>query len=92
MISAIFKELSFVINDVHLLKFIFQHDVPPGKHALIVVRQPKGNLVWISTQTSSTQKNEKEKFIPTINTWEECDNVQVNSIIFKKCTNQIMYT
>ncbi|XP_037044522.1 uncharacterized protein LOC119080330 isoform X2 [Bradysia coprophila] len=53
-----------------------QHEVPPGKHALITVRQPKGNLVWIQTQTSSTKKNEKEKFTPRISTWDECSNVQ----------------
>lgn len=57
--------------------FIRQHEVPPGKHALITVRQPKGNLVWIQTQTSSTKKNEKEKFTPRIRTWDECSNVQV---------------
>lgn len=30
-----------------------QHDVPAGKHALITVRQPKGNLVWVQTQQQS---------------------------------------
>lgn len=59
-----------------------QHDVPPGKHALIIVRQPKGNLIWIASEASTAKKNEKEKFIPTINTWDECDNVQVMTIFF----------
>lgn len=59
-----------------------QHDVPPGKHALIIVRQPKGNLIWIASEASTAKKNEKEKFIPTINTWDECDNVQVMTILF----------
>lgn len=31
----------------------FQHDVPAGKHAFIVISQPKGNLVWISTEASA---------------------------------------
>ncbi|XP_038115047.1 uncharacterized protein LOC6050731 isoform X2 [Culex quinquefasciatus] len=30
-----------------------QHDVPAGKHAFIVISQPKGNLVWISTEASA---------------------------------------
>lgn len=60
-----------------------QHDVPPGKHALITVRQPKGNLVWVQTQTTATagqaaKQNDKEKkFQPHISTWDECDSVQV---------------
>ncbi|XP_058981879.1 uncharacterized protein LOC101896332 [Musca domestica] len=60
-----------------------QHDVPHGKHALILVKQPKGNLVWISTQdTSSTTKispstNEKDKkFEPRLKTWSDCDKIQ----------------
>lgn len=62
--------------------FIPQHDVPPGKHALITVRQPKGNLVWVQTQTSAVAGNaakqsDKEKFQPRISTWDECDSVQV---------------
>ncbi|XP_075160932.1 uncharacterized protein LOC142233787 [Haematobia irritans] len=60
-----------------------QHDVPHGKHALILVKQPKGNLVWISTQdTSSSTKssastNEKDKkFEPKLKTWSDCDKIQ----------------
>uniref|UniRef100_A0A1B0CN39 CUB domain-containing protein n=1 Tax=Lutzomyia longipalpis TaxID=7200 RepID=A0A1B0CN39_LUTLO len=57
---------------------IRQQEVPQGKHAMIVVRQPKGNLIWISTQTpvAITKKNDKEKFVPQIKTWQECDYVQ----------------
>ena len=51
--------------------------MPPGKHALITVRQPKGNLVWIQTHTSATKKSEKDKFVPRISTWDGCENVQV---------------
>lgn len=68
--------------------FIRQHEVPPGKHALITVRQPKGNLVWIQTQTSSTKKNEKEKFTQRISTWDECSNVQV---IYKRVFVRVFY-
>ncbi|XP_059613973.1 uncharacterized protein LOC132260076 [Phlebotomus argentipes] len=57
---------------------IRQQEVPPGKHAMIIVKQPKGNLIWISTQTpiAVTKKNDKEKFTPQIKTWQECDHVQ----------------
>lgn len=60
--------------------------MPPGKHALISVRQPKGNLIWIGTQGTAaatasagggTSKNDKDKYFPKINTWDECDRVQV---------------
>lgn len=64
---------------------MFQHVVPPGKHALITVRQPKGNLVWIQTQTSITKKNEKEKFTPRISTWNDCDSVQVTYTLYILC-------
>ncbi|XP_055909808.1 uncharacterized protein LOC129944417 isoform X3 [Eupeodes corollae] len=58
-----------------------QHDVPDGKHALILVRQPKGNLVWISTQETIGNKigntNEKDKkFEPRLKTWNDCDYIQ----------------
>ncbi|XP_036219322.2 uncharacterized protein [Bactrocera oleae] len=60
-----------------------QHEVPHGKHAMILVRQLKGNLVWISTQDTgignksppSTSEKDK-KFEPRLKTWSECDNVQ----------------
>lgn len=63
--------------------------MPPGKHALISVRQPKGNLIWIGTQPTQgtaaagslavggTSKNDKDKYVPKIHTWDECDRVQV---------------
>jgi hypothetical protein len=56
-----------------------QHDVPPGKHALITVKQPKGNLVWIMAghQAQQTKTGEKEKFKPKLQTWDECDVIQV---------------
>uniref|UniRef100_A0A336KH36 CSON011022 protein n=1 Tax=Culicoides sonorensis TaxID=179676 RepID=A0A336KH36_CULSO len=55
-----------------------QHEVPPGKHALIIMRQPKGNLIWINSETQATikSKSDKDKFVPKIHTWDECDNVQ----------------
>lgn len=59
-----------------------QHDVPPGKHALITVKQPKGNLLWIQTPKNvpgaNKRKNtENEKFVPHLTTWDECDIIQV---------------
>ncbi|XP_053674728.1 uncharacterized protein LOC128725034 [Anopheles nili] len=58
-----------------------QHDVPPGKHAFIVISQPKGNLIWISTEASAgaasnAARDEKEKYKPRLQTWNECDSVQ----------------
>ncbi|XP_068149932.1 uncharacterized protein [Drosophila tropicalis] len=62
-----------------------QHDVPHGKHALILVKQPKGNLVWISTQeTAATNKmapppsasDKDKKFEPRLKTWNDCDYIQ----------------
>jgi len=77
------------------LHLIVQHDVPHGKHALILVKQPKGNLVWISTQetansnkmsppASSTGDKDK-KFEPRLKTWNDCDYIQVIKSAFK-CT------
>jgi hypothetical protein len=61
-----------------------QHDVPPGKHALITVKQPKGNLVWIMAGGQQAQQPqqqgkmpEKEKTKPKLQTWDECDVIQV---------------
>lgn len=56
--------------------------MPAGKHALITVRQPKGDLIWIQTSASSTnkQKNDQEKFEPRLTTWDDCDIVQVKKI------------
>ncbi|XP_030765063.1 uncharacterized protein LOC115889262 [Sitophilus oryzae] len=49
-----------------------QHEIPPGKHALITVRQPKGQLVSIRSQSmlygTATPKELK--------VWNECDDVQ----------------
>ncbi|KRK05369.1 uncharacterized protein Dyak_GE29009, partial [Drosophila yakuba] len=64
-----------------------QHDVPHGKHALILVKQPKGNLVWISTQeTAAANKmapppsasDKDKKFEPRLKTWNDCDYIQEN--------------
>ncbi|KPU78217.1 uncharacterized protein Dana_GF10200, isoform B [Drosophila ananassae] len=62
-----------------------QHDVPHGKHALILVKQPKGNLVWISTQETATANkmapppsasDKDKKFEPRLKTWNDCDYIQ----------------
>lgn len=59
----------------------YQHDVPQGKHALITVKQPKGNLVWIIAGNQSQQsKSDKEKMKPQLKTWDECDVVQVRNL------------
>lgn len=63
----------------------FQHEVPSGKHALILVKQPKGNLVWIATQDMTSSKplssngiEKEKKFEPRLKTWNECNHIQVN--------------
>lgn len=52
--------------------------MPAGKHALITVRQPKGNLIWIQTPLTIKKKNEKETIVPQITTWDDCDIIQVS--------------
>ncbi|XP_045473238.1 uncharacterized protein LOC123679795 [Harmonia axyridis] len=49
-----------------------QHEVPAGKHALITVRQPKGQLIYIRSQaalygTASTRE---------LKVWDDCNDVQ----------------
>ncbi|XP_044271339.1 uncharacterized protein LOC123015593 [Tribolium madens] len=49
-----------------------QHEIPPGKHALIIVRQLKGQLISIRSQsalygTASTRE---------LKLWNDCDDVQ----------------
>lgn len=52
--------------------------MPPGKHAMIIVKQTKGDLLWIETQRSNKKnKNPKGFFVPQLVTWDECDSVQV---------------
>lgn len=72
--------------NLHLILLSTQHDVPHGKHALILVKQPKGNLVWISTQeTAAANKmapppsasDKDKKFEPRLKTWNDCDYIQV---------------
>ncbi|XP_069694968.1 uncharacterized protein [Periplaneta americana] len=55
-----------------------QHDVPEGKQALIAVRQPKGQLVAIRSQSalygpSSQQQQHRSR---ELKVWTECDDVQ----------------
>ncbi|XP_066247763.1 uncharacterized protein [Euwallacea similis] len=49
-----------------------QHEIPTGKHALITVRQPKGQLISIRSESvlygTATPKELK--------VWNECDDVQ----------------
>ncbi|XP_031626059.1 uncharacterized protein LOC116342540 [Contarinia nasturtii] len=54
---------------------IRQHEVPPGKHALITVRQPNGNLMWIQT-SSNKNKDDNDKAKLQLTTWDDCDTVQ----------------
>lgn len=66
------------LNLLWLFLRFLQHEVPPGKHAIITVRQPKGDLLWIQTVLISKKKNDKEKIVPEVTTWDDCDIVQVS--------------
>ncbi|XP_054289663.1 uncharacterized protein LOC129004960, partial [Macrosteles quadrilineatus] len=57
---------------------IRQQEVPPGKYALISVRQPKGQLVNIRSQSAlyaraGQQPNQNTAHLKV---WQECDEVQ----------------
>lgn len=86
--------------NLHLILLSTQHDVPHGKHALILVKQPKGNLVWISTQeTAAANKmapppsasDKDKKFEPRLKTWNDCDYIQVIKSAFK-CTLLLLFS
>ncbi|XP_049770968.1 uncharacterized protein LOC126112383 [Schistocerca cancellata] len=54
-----------------------QHEAPPGQHALIAVRQPRGQLVAIRSSHLSGQPTQASP--PTassLKVWSECDEVQ----------------
>lgn len=54
-----------------------QHEVPQGKHALIVVKQPNGQLVSIRSQKAlySTEQ-ERRNNGRELKFWQQCDEVQ----------------
>nr|CAH7729401.1 unnamed protein product [Callosobruchus chinensis] len=61
-----------------------QHEIPPGKHALITVRQPKGQLIQIRSEsalhgTASTHE---------LRVWESCDDVQDYVVIYDGYTTR----
>ncbi|XP_023290102.1 uncharacterized protein LOC105700757 [Orussus abietinus] len=49
-----------------------QHEVPPGKHALISVRQPRGQLVAIRARPATQVEPPPRE----LRLWQECDVVQ----------------
>ncbi|XP_056645743.1 uncharacterized protein LOC130450988 [Diorhabda sublineata] len=49
-----------------------QHEIPPGKHALITVRQPKGQLVSIRSQSALFGTATPSE----IKVWDACNDVQ----------------
>lgn len=58
-----------------------QHEVPPGKHALITVKQKKGQLISIRSQSAlyaPTQQQQQQTniHVRTLKVWTECDDVQ----------------
>ncbi|XP_045485141.1 uncharacterized protein LOC110995642 [Pieris rapae] len=55
-----------------------QHEVPQGKHALIVVKQPNGQLISIRSQKAlyATNQQERGNSGRELKFWEQCDEVQ----------------
>ncbi|XP_063975987.1 uncharacterized protein LOC135161918 [Diachasmimorpha longicaudata] len=49
-----------------------QHEVPPGKHALITVRQPRGQLIAVRARPA----NQAEPPPRELKLWQDCDIVQ----------------
>ncbi|KAG5885527.1 hypothetical protein JTB14_022016 [Gonioctena quinquepunctata] len=49
-----------------------QHEIPPGKHALITVRQPKGQLISIRSQSALYGTATPRE----LKVWDACDEVQ----------------
>ncbi|CAL7941517.1 unnamed protein product [Xylocopa violacea] len=49
-----------------------QHDVPPGKHALISVKQPRGQLVAIRVRPATQAETSPRG----LRLWKDCDLVQ----------------
>ncbi|XP_034934803.1 uncharacterized protein [Chelonus insularis] len=49
-----------------------QHEIPPGKHALITVRQPRGQLIAVRARTA----NQAEPPPRQLRLWQDCDIVQ----------------
>lgn len=61
-----------------------QHEIPPGKHALIIVRQPKGQLISIRSQsalygTASTKQ---------LKVWNDCNDVQDYVVVYDGYTTR----
>lgn len=50
-----------------------QHEIPPGKYALISVRQPRGQLVAVQAQPATENERPPRK----LSLWQDCDIVQV---------------
>ncbi|XP_011559939.3 uncharacterized protein LOC105390349 [Plutella xylostella] len=55
-----------------------QHEVPAGKHALIVVKQPNGQLVSIRSQKAlyATPEQDRGNNGRELKVWQDCDEVQ----------------
>lgn len=55
-----------------------QHEVPQGKHALIIVKQPNGQLVSIRSQKAlyATAQQERGNNGRELKFWQQCDEVQ----------------
>lgn len=56
-----------------------QHEVPPGKHALIHVKQPRGQLVAVRARPATQAEPPPRE----LRLWQDCDIVQVRKAIAK---------
>lgn len=60
---------------INLTTQVRQHDVPAGKHALISVKQPRGQLVAIRARPVTQAESSPRE----LRLWKDCDVVQVRS-------------
>lgn len=60
---------------INLTTQVRQHDVPAGKHALISVKQPRGQLVAIRARPATQAESSPRE----LRLWKDCDVVQVRS-------------
>lgn len=56
-----------------------QHEVPPGKHALIHVKQPRGQLVAVRARPATQAEPPPRE----LRLWQDCDVVQVRKATAK---------
>jgi len=68
------------LNDIRARRVqVRQHEVPPGKHALIHVKQPRGQLVAVRARPATQAEPPPRE----LRLWQDCDVVQVRKATAK---------